>query len=59
MENIEAQETVVSALWDFARDQDTMIRNASNKQGTQVNTKAVGKALEKIMNVFGYEVAQI
>jgi hypothetical protein len=62
----EQQEEVVSALWDFAHDQQTKAMNCSSiptKQGdydiTRVNLDAVGDALKKIMKTFGYEVMPV
>jgi len=62
--NSTKQDEVVSALWQFARDQHYthpinergVITDAT---GVRINTKAVGTALETIMQIFGYEVVEI
>ena len=58
------QDEVVASLWDFAHDLETMPHdgNSFTFEGeikTTVNLEAVGKALERIMTAFGYNVASI
>jgi hypothetical protein len=60
--NIEAQEEVCAALWEFARAQKTRQPNAMcDTPGKEVtlNLEAVGEALETIMKAFGYSVVSI
>ena len=58
-----AQEEVVSALWEFAGNQNILHRNArqdSPKFGVNtVSLEAVGIALERIMKAFGCEVVSV
>ena len=57
--NVERQEEIVSVLWDFAHDLQTLPLESTSSNGTKVNIDAVGKALEKIMQTFGYGVVEI
>lgn len=60
--NIEAQEEVVAALWEFARAQQNREHNCkcdTPGKEVSVNLGAVGEALERIMRAFGYSVASI
>ena len=56
--SMEAQEAVVTHLWDFARELGVPI----SEPGQHVNRQrldAIGPALERIMAAFGYRVASI
>jgi phosphoketolase len=61
--NFEAQEKIVSALWEFAADtkgrpaQERGCRNLD--LNVSLNLDDVGKALEKIMSAFGYQVVSV
>ncbi len=57
------QEEVVSALWQFAENLQTKPHDAKRseegKHSTSVHLPSVGIALERIMNLFGYEIVSI
>lgn len=60
------QDEVVASLWNFAHDLETMPHDGKSftftfegEIKTTVNLEAVGKALERIMAAFGYNVASI
>jgi len=65
-QNIEKQEKVVAALWDFAVDLQhrpdegcqATIRSGKSDQ-TTCSTKHVETALRKIMDAFGYAVSTV
>ena len=61
--NIEKQERVVEILWEFARD----LQNTPEEEkdcthtatGTKLKTAHVGKALDAVMQNFGYRVLEV
>jgi hypothetical protein len=58
------QDEVVASLWNFAHDLETMPHDGKSftfegEIKTTVNLEAVGKALERIMKAFGYNVVSI
>lgn len=60
--NLQKQEKLVSALWEFADDlqkrpNEGQIITASN--GTRVSSKHINKAIADIMETFGYAVTEI
>jgi hypothetical protein len=61
--NIKKQEAVVSALWNFAADitkrglEGTQCANV--RLGVSVSLKHIGTALGSIMDIFGYDVAEV
>ncbi len=61
--NLEAQEEVVSALWEFAGNQNILHRNARQDSPkfrvTTTSLEAIGIALERIMKAFNYEVVSV
>ena len=63
--DVDKQEAIVSALYDFARAQQTREHNCTSAPNdapdkkVSVNLGAVGEALETVMRVFGYDVASI
>lgn len=57
--NVEAQEEVVAAIWNFARDNKAKKHNITAGDGASCNGEAISTALEKIMAAFGYKVAEI
>lgn len=57
--NVEKQEEVVAALWEFAEAQSLRPHNATKTNSVSVNLESVGETLEQIMKVFGYEVVSI
>ena len=62
--SINKQEELVSALWDFAYDLQTMKSDSSSesfdgKKKTKMNMKAIGKAIKRIMDNFGYQITPI
>lgn len=60
MTDVEKQEEVVAALWEFARNQRDRKPNAGeNHKDYYVNLSAVGDALKRIMATFGFEVVSI
>lgn len=59
--NIEAQEEVVAALWQFARENRLFGEHEATDAttGMSINLDAVGKARERILAAFGYESVSI
>lgn len=64
--NIERQEAVVSALWEFAADLQLrprvgcVSRLASGPdKGAEASLDHIGTALRKIMSAFGYQVLEV
>ena len=59
---VDAQEEVVSVLWDFARQNDDCppeVKAMKCDEGTSVSLEAVEEALKRIMEIFGYDVVEI
>ena len=62
--NINKQEALVSALWDFAYDLQTMGFDMSSEsfdgtRKTKMNSKAIKKAMINIGNIFHLEIQPI
>ena len=57
--NYDKQENVVSAIWEFAHNQQTHEHTVTNSKGTSVHIDSVGVALKKIMDIFGYDVTPV
>lgn len=61
--NIDKQERVVSALWEFARDiqkrPDEGCVATASKDGTKLSLDHVGKAMREILDAFGYDVLEV
>lgn len=62
--NINKQERVVTALWNFAADmqqrpKEGTVATTLSKPKVKVSLKHVGTALDDIMDAFGYGVAEI
>lgn len=58
--DVEKQEEVVVALWEFARAQrDRKPDAGENAAAYYVNLSAVHEALERIMDIFGLDVVPI
>ncbi len=57
--DVEKQEEVVAALWEFAEQQWLRPPDATKTNSVSVNLASVGETLERIMKVFGYEVVSI
>lgn len=59
--NVEAQEKVVTAIWEFARNYQSMPHDCKQEGGKDQDDmtmplKAVRIAMKDIMSAFGYEV---
>lgn len=59
MTNVEKQEEVVAALWEFAEAQSLRPHDATKTNSVSVNLASVGETAERIMNLFGYEMVRI
>ncbi len=57
--NIEKQERVVKALWDFAFNLQTKPTTCTDSKGTKIHLESVGVALRDIMDNFGYDVLEV
>lgn len=58
--NINKQEDVVHALWEFAHDlQVSKNVNTSRADGTKVDLDAVEKALRSILATFNVEITEV
>lgn len=59
--DVEKQEEVVSALWEFMRNHDTMPHdiNQVSPVAMTASGEAIHTALKRIMETFGYAVASI
>lgn len=61
--NIDKQEAVVTALWNFADDLQHRPNEGcvatTQPGGTKASLKHIGSALEKIMETFGYGVLEV
>lgn len=64
--NIEKQERVVEILWEFAHDlqntpeeEKNCTSNGPRHAGTKLKLGHVGKALEALMQNFGYRVLEV
>ena len=57
--NVDVQDNVVSALYNFARQNESLDKDITCGDGLKISTKAVRSALEEIMSAFGYKVASI
>lgn len=59
MTDLDKQEEIVSALWDFAEMQANRPHNVTKTNSCSANLEAVGETLERIMRTFGYEVVSV
>ena len=62
--DIDKQEELVAALWDFAYDLETMRKDCfaiglKNEHPTHMSMEAIHKAIERIMKNFDYEVIPV
>lgn len=58
--NIDKQEEVVSALWDYAKMLKERKPDCKNvDDDIELPLSAVGETLERILKAFGYKVANI
>lgn len=55
---VERQESLVAALWQFARDLETYPKDIGGTAG-KMSSKAIGDALKKILGIFGQEEIDI
>jgi len=61
--NIDKQERVVSALWEFARNiqqnPDKGCVATAVESGTKLSLDHAGKAMQEILDAFGYDVLEV
>lgn len=57
--NIEAQEAVVSALWDFTKMIKERQPDSRNEDDISLPLSAVRETLKKILKAFGYKIIEV